>query len=67
MINPFESMHVCVSKCPNKRLDTPQEVKEFCEETDSRLCAYNVDIEDYGDGSLYTEDGPCPDLPVYKR
>ena len=60
-------MHLCVSKCPTEPLVLPSDVKRFAEETGSRLCAYDVEVEDYDDITLYSRDGPCPVLPVLQR
>ena len=67
IIDPFKSMHICASKCPDKLLATPDDVHQFAVDTGSRLCAYDIDIDSYTDSSLYTEDGPCPKLPVLQR
>ena len=60
-------MHVCVSKCPDKQLNTPLDVKAFANDMGSRLCTYDIPLEDYDDFSLYGQDGPCPMLPVLQR
>lgn len=68
MIFPFDAMQICVSKCPDRDLREKGDVKKFAEETGSRLCRYDVPIEDYdNEATVYGAKGPCPDLPVYAR
>ena len=63
--DPVRSMEVCVSQCPDEMLNTNLEVKEFALKTGSRLCRYDIPVEDYPttDSGL---DGPCP-AAVYER
>ena len=48
-------------------MDKAIDVKDFAERTGSKLCEYDVDIEDYDNEDLYGPEGPCPDLPLYER
>ncbi|KAK2159127.1 hypothetical protein NP493_1746g00015 [Ridgeia piscesae] len=68
MWRPFKSMQLCVSTCPDKDLRTPEDVKEFAEQTGSRLCLYNIPVEEYTtiNPDMYSKSGPCPKLPIYK-
>lgn len=68
MDKPRHAMQVCVSKCPDRDLNTPAEAKAFAEETGSRICRYDIKLDQYDDPKLWnTNTGPCPQLPVYKR
>ena len=69
VFDPFDAMQICVKVCPNKDLITPEQVKQFAKDTGSRLCHYNVSIDDYGDLRLYDGSGKglCPKLPIFKR
>jgi len=62
-----DAMQVCVHQCPTSDLRTPQQVRDFADQNNSRLCLYDVELDDYKEESLYTKVGPCPKLPVYKR
>ena len=62
-----DALEICISKCPNKVLNTSQDVYDFAIATDSHLCRYDIPLEDYKNDNLYKPDGsgPCPALPVY--
>jgi len=68
VLDPGDSMEICVEKCPDRMLYTKQDVKDFGIETGSLLCRYDIDLEDYTtlDDSKWSKLGPCPELPVYK-
>ena len=64
--DPRNSMQVCVRHCPTSDITTEQHAREFAVENSSRLCRYDIEPERYED-ETWSEDGPCPQLPVYKR
>ena len=65
--NPKDSLQVCVKKCPDRDLIDRAAVQKFAMDTGSRLCSYNISIDQYKDKNLdYGIDGPCPKLPVLK-
>jgi len=66
MLNFRQAMQVCVRQCPTSDITTPQEAKEFAIHNKSRLCSYDIGINEYTE-EKFTEVGPCPDLPVLKR
>ena len=66
VFDPFDAMQVCVSKCPTKDLLTKRDVREFAEETGSRLCRYDIPIEEY-ENQEFQKKGPCPSLPIFER
>ena len=69
MWRPFKSMQLCVKTCPDKDLRTPQDVKDFALRTGSRLCLYNIPVDEYTTikPDMFSKNGPCPSLPIYKR
>ena len=69
VLDPGDSMEICVTKCPKQMLYTKADVKKFAEETGSHLCLYDVPVEDYEnlDDSKWSKKGPCPELPVFAR
>ena len=66
ILDPFDSVQLCVSVCPNETLRTKEDVKKFTDRTGSRLCRYDIDPKDYL-SQKFRRQGPCPDLPVYAR
>jgi len=64
ILDPFDSLQLCVSVCPNRKLETKADVQKFTQETGSRLCRYDIDPSDYLN-QKFDRVGPCPDLPVY--
>ena len=67
VLDPKESMEICVSKCPTDMLYTPLDVYKFSKENDAPLCRYDIDIEKYKTlpMSSWSKQGPCPQLPVF--
>ena len=63
-LNPDASLEICVSKCPDKTLWTKQAVEDFSKATGSKLCCYDIDVDDYSEQE-FSQEGPCPVLPVY--
>ena len=66
VLDPFDAMQVCVSKCPTKDLMTKREVREFSLNTKSKLCRYDIPVEDY-EKQEFRKEGPCPELPIFAR
>lgn len=66
VFDPFNAMQVCVTKCPTEDLKTKEQVKKFAEETGSKLCRYDIPVEDYLDQE-FGKQGPCPSLPIFER
>ena len=67
MLDPFDSMEVCVKTCPGEYLRTAADVKAFAKDNGSYLCSYNIPLDQYDDTALYRREGPCPELPVYPQ
>ena len=66
--DPFNSMQLCVTKCPDEDLNSSLEVQEFSMRTGSALCRYDIPVADYVKGDLvWSPAGPCPKLPILKR
>ena len=63
-LDPLDSVELCISKCPNRKLYTPAAVKELAQNEGILLCDYNLNISDY-ESANYGRKGPCPDLPVW--
>ncbi|XP_049811569.1 choline transporter-like 1 [Schistocerca nitens] len=71
------SLKVCVEKCPDRNLESQNDIKDFYIKTGSLLCRYDfkfngwtgpndpalgqIDLEKHINSHL----GPCPPLPVY--
>ena len=64
--DPFNSLQLCISKCPDKLLVTTGQVKKYAEDTNIRLCDYSIDPKDYLSQD-FSKRGPCPKLPILKR
>jgi len=65
--DPLNSMQVCVKKCPEIELTNKQAVYDFSKNTGSKLCRYDLDLEDYKkESTIFGKTGPCPELPVGK-
>ena len=67
ILNFRDAMQVCVSQCPPFDIDTAQQAKDFAIQHNSRLCRYDIEVDDYHKTELYTDHGPCPKLSVFKR
>lgn len=73
--NLEESLKLCVKKCPDRRLDTLEDIHKFYNRTGSKLCRYDYDdyetnvstksmsLEQY---ELLRLNTSCPGTPVYK-
>jgi len=66
VIDPRDSMQVCVRHCPTSDIETWQHARDFATHNKSKLCRYDIGPENYGE-QQWNEDGPCPNLPVFKR
>ena len=66
LLNPRDAMQVCVHQCPTSDIDSWQEARDFAIHNNSRLCSYNIRPDEYS-SQIWDEDGPCPELPVFKR
>jgi len=69
VLDPRNSMQVCVRHCPTSDITSWQHAKDFATQNKSRLCRYDIDPDDYGKQSSdsWSADGPCPGLPVFQR
>ncbi|XP_026328516.1 CTL-like protein 1 isoform X2 [Hyposmocoma kahamanoa] len=61
------SIKICVKKCPDKQLDTFNDIQNFYRETGSNLCRYDINLNNVSTipKDLHGTIGPCPILPVY--
>ncbi|XP_046681197.1 choline transporter-like 1 isoform X2 [Homalodisca vitripennis] len=72
--NIRNSLQICVEKCPDRNIDTIQELKLFYDQTGSNLCRYDFDLAHYEgvphnlseNVTITSPLGPCPTLPIYK-
>ena len=67
MVDPDNSVQVCVRHCPMTDITTWQQAREFAIYNNSRLCRYDIDPDDYENQNWLSPVGPCPKLPIYKR
>ena len=70
IIDPFDAMQVCVSKCPTEDIKTREQLAKFVEDTDSNLCRYGITVEDIRTNLRdkdFDKEGPCPEFPIYAR
>lgn len=72
MSDLYQSLKICVKKCPDKRLESIEDIKEFEKSSGSRLCRYDVNETSESVINKYfihvTEKKghyACPELPVY--
>ncbi|KAK3919480.1 Choline transporter-like 1 [Frankliniella fusca] len=75
--NLKQSLQICVKQCPDRNINTLQDLKSFWNRTGSSLCTYDFDLqselsdvrlkiaESLTADSLTYPLGPCPPLPVY--
>ncbi|XP_034241334.1 CTL-like protein 1 [Thrips palmi] len=72
--NLRHSLQICVKQCPDRNINTLQDLKSFMNRTGSSLCTYDFDIFKLDDEKLRIAEstdsftsslGPCPPLPVY--
>ena len=64
--DPEHSHVICVNQCPERRLNSREDLFHFSEQTGSLLCRYDLKPSHY----FYVNNsklGPCPTLPVYER
>jgi len=66
VLDPRNSMQVCVRHCPTSDIVSAEHAKEFAIHNNSRLCRYDIDPDDYHK-ETWSADGPCPSRPVFKR
>ncbi|EEB14965.1 conserved hypothetical protein [Pediculus humanus corporis] len=67
--NIKKSLKICVSKCPDRDLNSMNDLRKFYLETNSSLCQYDFKFEDVKarQPELFSSAmGPCPVFPVYK-
>lgn len=72
--NVRNSLQICVEKCPDRTLNSMQDIKDFYKETGSDLCRYDFDLLSYNgtdhnldeNVTITSSVGPCPHLPVYQ-
>lgn len=67
--NLKESYSICVKECPQRELRTVDDLYDYYETNDTKLCNYNIDPQDYTKqtpcGLSFTKCfGPCAALPV---
>ena len=72
VLDPEDSLEICINKCPDEELTSPAEVKQWCQDHDTKLCRYDYKVEDYDNNAVlpldkWGQEGPCPELPVYPR
>ncbi|KAL1464872.1 hypothetical protein WDU94_004480, partial [Cyamophila willieti] len=74
------SLQVCVEKCPDRNMETMNDIQEFYSRTNSSLCSYDIDLmnltasryfnsklkPDQQTTALHSSLGPCPPFPIYK-
>lgn len=65
--NPMESVKICVNKCPDRILKTPEDLQNFAKDIQSPICRYDIPLEAYSDIKEYELSLVCPNLPVYPR
>jgi len=58
-----ESLEICVEKCPDVDLNKPEDLIEFYEDHNVKLCDYDVDVGEYK-SAANDKHGPCPKLPA---
>lgn len=67
------SWKVCVRECPNRTLNTIQDLDDYRRTTGVGLCKYGFDYglltnNSVADKRVLTDAfGPCPVLPIYER
>lgn len=76
LVDPRNSLKICVSHCPSRALRTMEEVRRFGQETGSSLCRYDVAANNqsalsnatvldlFNMEQQSTGIGPCPNLPL---
>jgi len=69
VLDPRNSMQVCVRHCPMMDMTQKEHVKQFAKQNNSRLCRYDIEPDAYDDAKTkWSAKGPCPDLHrLYKR
>lgn len=63
-----QSLKICVKECPNRELNTPQDLNSFHKQGKD-LCRYDFNYNEltgFKAASLSGSFGPCPVLPVYE-
>ncbi|XP_028044144.1 CTL-like protein 1 isoform X2 [Bombyx mandarina] len=62
-----KSLKICVKECPNKKIESLDDIKQFYRQTGSNLCNYPVNVNTLPNSAeLHNYYGPCPTLPVYE-
>ncbi|XP_059062134.1 choline transporter-like 1 [Achroia grisella] len=60
------SLKICVKQCPNRNMDSLNDIRNFYQETGSNLCRYDINPNNVTTTKdLHNFIGPCPTLPVY--
>lgn len=68
--NIKNSLKLCVSKCPDRNLNSISDLREFYLQTNTSLCQYDFKFDDAfkEKPELFSSAmGPCPVFPIYKR
>lgn len=74
------SLQICVQKCPDRNMETMNDIDEFYQRTKSSLCSYDIDLtnltaskyfnskvtSEQQTSALHSSLGPCPPFPIYK-
>ncbi|XP_028161457.1 CTL-like protein 1 isoform X1 [Ostrinia furnacalis] len=61
------SLKICVKQCPDKKLESLNDIQQFYRDTGSNLCRYDINLNNVTSSKdLHKFIGPCPSLPVYK-
>lgn len=62
------TIKICVKECPKKRIANSQELYQYYQESQSKLCRYdfNMDFLKANDNKYSSYLGPCPTYPVYE-
>uniref|UniRef100_T1J1K1 Choline transporter-like protein n=1 Tax=Strigamia maritima TaxID=126957 RepID=T1J1K1_STRMM len=66
--DPFNSVKLCVRQCPDRKLETFDDLKAFTKHTACSLC-YDLAMSQYEKGVFYMDEKwqfVCPNFPVYQ-
>ncbi len=66
-----QSLKICVKNCPERDLNTVRDLYTYSEETNSKYCRYDFDMNKLQNANTNDElffhfQGPCPKLPIYE-
>lgn len=65
ILDPLDSMQLCVEHCPNKKLSDKFEIMAYAKQYNMSLCQYDIRPDDYPK-QIFGQTGPCPREPVHK-